>query len=139
MVKEWKLSYDEAMHALEVAQGSSGKGVVAYEDLGVYGLLLHTRNPEELRKFGQRWLGPLLEYDERCQSELVATLKSYLVHDSNVHKTARAMSISINGLRYRLQRIQEIGQVDLDSSDVRFQLYLALQVLDMVGSGMATG
>jgi len=36
-----------------------------------------------------------------------------------------------NSVRYKLQRIAEIAQVDLTDAEVRFQLQLALKIVDL--------
>ena len=61
------------------------------------------------------------------------TLYHYLENGSNVHKTARAMNFSISGLRYRLGRLNEILQLDINTPYIRHEIYLALQVLNRFG------
>ena len=65
--------------------------------------------------------------------ELTKTLYHYLENGSNVHKTARAMNFSISGLRYRLGRLNEILQMDLNTPYNRHEIYLTLQSLIVLG------
>jgi purine catabolism regulator len=36
-----------------------------------------------------------------------------------------------NSVRYKLQRIEEMAQVDLNDAETRFQLQLALKIIDL--------
>ena len=71
----------------------------------------------------------MIEEDKGKNMELTITLYHYLENGCNVHKTARAMNFSINGLRYRLGRLNKILQLDISNTYNRHELYLALQCL----------
>ncbi|MGE5542749.1 MAG: helix-turn-helix domain-containing protein, partial [Bacillota bacterium] len=101
--------------------------VMFFEDLGSLSVLLDADNKQELLEFMKRKLGPLLEYDQKHKSELVKSLEDYL-STSSLRKTSRMTSISLSGLKYRLNKIKEFGY-DLQSPQERFDLHLALQIL----------
>ncbi len=69
----------------------------------------------------------LIEHDRLHDSQYYDTLFSYLQHERNLVKTAAALFIHRNSLVYRIARINELIQVDLDDYDVR--LYLMLSYL----------
>lgn len=71
--------------------------------------------------------------EEDKNMELMKTLYHYLNNGCNVHKTARVMNFSISGLRYRLQRLNEILKSDINRPNVAYQLFLALQSLILLG------
>jgi len=90
-------------------------------------------NPEDLYNFAAGQIGALLKYDENHQAQLIPTLYEFLNHHCNVERTARSMNISISGLKYRLQRIEEIiGQHPKDPQ-ISFNLQLALNILQIAG------
>jgi DNA-binding PucR family transcriptional regulator len=76
----------------------------------------------------QRNLGVLLAYDQENATELVNTLRHYLDHNGNLQRTASALHVHINSLKYRLQRIEEIASIDLHDGQTRFYLQLALSI-----------
>lgn len=126
--------YREAVQAIEIARLKKQiRPVVCFAELGHLTLLLNARHPEELESFAYEKLGTLCEYDERNQSELVRTLYHYIENECNLHKTARAMNVSISGMRYRLRRIQELARVDLTVSANRFETQMALEILLILG------
>lgn len=69
-------------------------------------------------------LRPLQRYDNEHHGDLLATLAAYLRHGGNSTRTADALYLHRNSLRYRLARIQALTGMDPDDPDAR----LALQV-----------
>ena len=43
------------------------------------------------------------------------------------------MFIHVNTLKYRLKRIQEIAHLDLNSPEQRFNVHLAVKILQAIG------
>ena len=123
--------HDESIAALKVP--NPDQNLVFFDSLGLIGMLLQTKNLETIEKFVHKILGNLIEEDKHKNMELTKTLYHYLENGSNVHKTARAMNFSISGLRYRLGRLNEILQMDLNTPYNRHEIYLALQSLIVLG------
>ncbi|MCQ6280815.1 XylR N-terminal domain-containing protein [Bacillus sp. EB600] len=123
--------YNESLAAVKVA--NRHQNLVYFDSLGLVGILLQTNNLETIEKFAYKILGNLIEEDKNKNMELTKTLYYYLENGSNVHKTARAMNLSISGLRYRLGRINEILQMDINAPYVRHEIYIALQSLFVLG------
>ncbi|MHB8619447.1 MAG: helix-turn-helix domain-containing protein, partial [Chloroflexota bacterium] len=65
---------------------------------------------------------------------LVRTLGNYLESGRNLDSSARAMFIHVNTLKYRLKRIQDIARVDLNSAEQRFNIHLAVKILQAIGT-----
>jgi len=122
-------SYRDALMALCSVQRVCGKGrVVAFENLGVLPLLLQSEDQQGLVAFMERYLGPLLDYDARHHTEFVSTLAAFLAHNGNLQRTAANCHLHLNSLKYRMRRIREISGLDLDNSETRFNLHLALSI-----------
>jgi sugar diacid utilization regulator len=122
---DYPRSYREARLALKM-QGSAGAGdrATCYDDLGVYRILAEVQDPAAVERLVRQWLGPLLDYDARKHSELVATLSCYLECGS-YEGTAAALSVHRSTVKYRLQRIREISGHDLADPGTNFNLHLA--------------
>jgi DNA-binding PucR family transcriptional regulator len=102
-----------------------GKGIIVFDDLGVFRLLAEVEETASVERFVGSWLGPLLEYDARKPAELVPTLTRFLELGQAYDATSYALSIHRSTLKYRLQRIREISGRDLSDPDTRFNLQLA--------------
>jgi purine catabolism regulator len=58
----------------------------------------------------------------------VQTIDAYFSHHGNISQTAEALFIHRNTLLYRLERIQELTGHDLDQTNTRLALHLALKL-----------
>ncbi|GAA1265337.1 hypothetical protein GCM10009609_30660 [Pseudonocardia aurantiaca] len=86
-------------------------------------------DPEGAR-FVQEWLGLLIEHDAFGRSQLVTTLSTFLECDCDHEGTARALGIHRSTVRYRIQRVGEITQLDLHNAEMRYFLRAATRILD---------
>jgi sugar diacid utilization regulator len=132
-VREVASGCSEAQRFLELhrALGQRG-GVILVERLGLYSILLQQRElGQELLVFAGDRLGPLREHDLRHGGNLVACLRAYLAAGGELKVAARELYLHRNSVRYKLRRITEITGLDLRDPEVRFQLQLALRILDV--------
>ena len=119
-------SWREATRALRVRQHSTEPdGVTSYGKLGLYGLLARGESQEEIESFVREWLGALIDYDEEHNTELTKTLGRYLECGGSYDDTADALTIHRSTVRYRLQRIREVADVDLGDVEQRLNLHVA--------------
>ncbi|MCC8067408.1 MAG: helix-turn-helix domain-containing protein [Clostridiales bacterium] len=70
----------------------------------------------------------LKEYDGKNHTVLYETLKEYLDCERNYVRTAEKLFIHRNTLLYRLKRIQELTNTDLDDADVRLHIQLSYRL-----------
>lgn len=123
-------SYREAKDAVGIAFELGERDTTTfYGDLKLYQLLLalKERNLSHLNRFYQDSLAPLVEHDERKQSDLIRTLNGFFEANGNLAKAAQDLDVHRNTLVYRLERIAELTGLDLDDSDNRLILHLALK------------
>lgn len=134
-LEELPRSYQEARQALMIGQRLfSGQPVTYFGELGIYRLFFHLHAAEGVREFYEEVLGPLLEYDRRTDNELVITLETYFACNGNLSAAARRLHLHRNSLLYRLERIQEVLQADLEDADTRLALQVALKMRHIFSS-----
>jgi DNA-binding PucR family transcriptional regulator len=80
-----------------------------------------------LRSFRERLLGPLREYDDRHNAELLTTLKAFLACDGSWSACASRMYVHANTVRYRISRIEALTGRDLSALADRVDFFLALR------------
>ncbi|MFE9928825.1 PucR family transcriptional regulator [Streptomyces sp. NPDC005533] len=128
--------YQEALRALEVRQNSRQRsGTTFFADLGLYRILGPGNDRRELEDFVREWLGRLIDYDARHDTELVETLSRYFDCGGNYDDAAAALTVHRSTLRYRLQRIREISDRDLADVDTRLNLQVATRVWKIILGG----
>jgi purine catabolism regulator len=94
--------------------------------------LLRLAEGPSLAQFVESELGPLMDRDLTTAVPLLPTLTSYLDNSGNKVVTARALNIGRRSLYYRLDRIGLLLGRDLDDTDVRLRLSLALRGLTLL-------
>ena len=105
----------------------AGVPVLCFGDLGLHKLMFDITHRDRTDEHVERWIGPLLRYDEAHRTCLRETLTRHLCGE-NQHDTARALSIHPSTLKYRLGRIREVLGVDFTRAEVRFNIELALRL-----------
>lgn len=124
----WRSSYRDAVQALDLAIRLQTDTPLYIGDLGVYQLILSLSDREKLSSFCERTLGALLEYDMRQHADLIKTLEAFFACHGNLSQTAEMLIVHRNTLLYRMNRINEIAQIDLNRPETRLALHLALTV-----------
>ncbi len=132
-LSNWGNSFRQAGQALEMARRLTHSQVQYFPDLSVYRLLLQLENHPELQAFKQEILGSLIEYEGG--GDLVPTLEAYFDHNGNLSQAAEALFVHRNTLIYRLERIAEISGLDLDNTETRLAIQLALRIHRMMERG----
>lgn len=134
-VEDLPRSYRQARQALQIGRRLfSGQPVTYFGELGIYRLLFHLHDAEDVHAFYEETLGPLLEYDRRTDNDLVVTLETYFACNGNLSEAARRLHLHRNSLLYRLERIQEVLQADLEDADMRLSLQVALKMRHTLSS-----
>jgi len=120
----------ECLHVAALAALTEG----AIGNNGTYRLLfgLLSSRPEELRSLYRDTIAPLVAYDDRYHTELVATLETYLSRNCNMNATAATMFAHRHTIAYRLERIRELTRLDPGQSEDRERLGLGLKAYRLV-------
>ncbi|MFD2397611.1 PucR family transcriptional regulator [Prauserella oleivorans] len=94
------------------------------------GLLAQLDHPGA-RGWADALLEPLERHASRSKLDLVSTLRVYLANNSHIDASSTALGIHRHTLRYRLRRISELLDTDLDDPTARAELWLALRMREM--------
>ena len=115
---------------MELAQRSSHPSVLAdYDDWRVDDFLVQAEAKLELEAFIDPVVRSILAHDQEGGTQLVQTLEAYLRCANNAQAAARMLGIHKNTLYARLERIQRLFDVDLESGETCFSLALGLRML----------
>ena len=115
----------EATVAVAFGRAAKESRTINYGDLGVFRLFSPDGRWEQLEDFIKETLGPLLAYDQDHGTDLVQTLDAYLRRNGSLNHLADELMIHRSTLIYRLRRIRELLEVDIDDSGLRLELSLA--------------
>ncbi|MEL1135650.1 PucR family transcriptional regulator ligand-binding domain-containing protein [Desulfitobacterium sp. THU1] len=126
-------SYKEALDALSYGgMLHDGNAVVAFSDLGVFRILCKFAERNSLEEFIPKSLLKILKHDQENAAELLKTLEIFLECNGNASKAAKELFIHYKTILYRLERIKEIAQLDLEDSKNRLELEMGLKMLRLM-------
>lgn len=131
-VGAWRNSYRDAVQARDLAIRLQTDTPLYIGDLGVYQLILSLNDREKLAQFCKHTLGTLIEYDLRQNADLIKTLEAFFTCHGNLSQTAEMLIVHRNTLLYRMNRINEIADIDLNRPETRLALHLALTIQRLI-------
>jgi sugar diacid utilization regulator len=118
--------------SLRVAEAVPGFGqVVCYDELGIYGLLVHlplNKLPPDAVPAGLREL-----IGKDTGSYLIDTLEIYLDQAGDARASAALLNVHRTSLYYRLSRIEQITGMTLANGGDRLSLHLGLKLARLLG------
>jgi purine catabolism regulator len=126
-------SHKEAQHALKIGRSTNGPGSITFfAELGIYRMLLQFAQSQDPNEFFCEPLQRLIEYNNQTDKELVKTIAAFLECNGNLTETSNKLFIHRNTLKYRLERIRDITQIDLDDAENRLMLHLGLKMNQVI-------
>ena len=116
---DFGISYQEAKNLIpkkDMLPNPTNKKVLSASSMGIYKYMFNSGNHEEILNYCNEKLKNLEMYDNANGSFLIDTLVNYYMCGFNVGKTAEMMYVHRNSLQYRLKKIEEILEINLDDS-----------------------
>jgi PucR C-terminal helix-turn-helix domain/GGDEF-like domain len=123
------LAYAEAKEAARIAAagGVTGRAVSLDEVL-----IDHiARSTPHVGRILDETLHPLVEYDLRHGTALVATVRTYVESGFNLRRSAEVLHVHPNTVMYRLRRVRELCGRDPHDPDDLLMLFLAMKMAEV--------
>lgn len=131
-IHDYYKSSEQARQALNVVKkDSQGKHYELFESLGSYTVLQYIDEKDVIDLFITQQLGKLIKQSQENNMDLVQTLRVYLRMNGNAKATAEKLFLHRSSLLYRLDRIEDLLNINLSDSEVRFNLMLAFKLYDI--------
>lgn len=102
--------------------------IVTIERLGTLWLLNLLPRDVTVTNFVHRFLTPLTAYDLEHGSSLLLTLEAYLNCNGSTKLTSQILFTHYNTITYRIDKIQTLLGVNIEDSEIRLQLQIALKL-----------
>ncbi len=119
---------EESLMASIVCQCEQ-RDCMTFRQIGIYRCLLPLDKNGRLYSEYQRFTGKIKAYDESKHTELLATAICYVKHKGELEATARELYQHVNTIRYRLKRIMEITEEEIDvEEDFYVLLYIFVKL-----------
>lgn len=126
--------YNQSLKSIELGRHlSSTKFTFFYDSYILQHIFSLCSNEESLKDFCHPSIFKLITYDSVYKTDYLRNLYLYVMNFKNQSKLADLMHVHRNTLHYRISKIQEIMNVDLNNVDEFFSIYLSLKILEYTG------
>ncbi|HEY5586814.1 MAG TPA: PucR family transcriptional regulator ligand-binding domain-containing protein [Ruminiclostridium sp.] len=129
-IKSLARNYKRAIAILHLAE-KQDKPRIFYRNIGLYQLLIEVEDTETLKTFYKDTLGQLEAYDEKYKTDYLFTLKCYLDNNTSVQEVAKENYVHRNTINYKIKKIKEILQCDINYQD-GLKLLLAFHIKELL-------
>lgn len=119
-------SYRQAIEALFWADLRGAHSVISYGSIGFLQLLSKDNTQEKINYLFRKYFENILTYDDAHHSDLLLTLETHIHSFWNFTTTARVLHLDPNTVRYRINKIQDLSNIDLQNFEERLSIELAL-------------
>ncbi|WP_377889785.1 helix-turn-helix domain-containing protein [Alkalihalobacillus sp. R86527] len=127
-VQNLYVTFKEAKKTITFLRRFTFDGSVSwYGEIGALRLLLNNEE-QELSEYALDYLSPLLTYEKRRKGDLFHTLFIYLSTGQDLRRASELLHVHVNTMNYRIQRIQEILDVDFDSPGDLLNIQVACNI-----------
>ena len=122
--------YNQSLKAIELGRHMNRESSLHYYENYLFEHMLSTcSEQQELYQFCHPSIFVLREYDRKNNTNYLKFLYQYLENINNPRGVISALNIHRNTLKYRIDKIKGIMNVDLRDSKQLLLLYLSLQIL----------
>lgn len=132
---DYPIAFREAQTALSGARRLRIGAFSLYDELGIVRLLLGPAGESpDLQRFVDDVTGPLAAYDVQHNGSLLVTLRAFFDSNCSQKRAAEMLFVHPKTLRYRLDQISQLSDLDLAVHADRMRADLALRLLEVAAS-----
>jgi hypothetical protein len=99
-----------------------------FDQLGLNKILIPISKNESVINFYQALLNPIVEYDEKYNTELMATLTTFYSYDGHTKQTALALHQHPNTILYRVKKAKEVLGLKVSDFELNQMLNIAINL-----------
>lgn len=130
-MEEYGTCYKQALQTLRIlSERFPQRGYMSFGNLGSYTVLYNIQDSFVIQAFCNKYLKPLLDSGDKGR-DLLDTLRAYVYWNGNLKETAESLFIHRSSLKYRLEKIVDLLNVDLSDVEERFNIMLAFKLYDL--------
>ena len=104
--------------------------VMLYKDLGIYRILLELSKENDLNDYISDKIRMLQEYDP----EYFETVRVFLDSNQNYKQTSDILFVHPKTVRYRIEKIKELTNLDFDNHDEMLQVMIGIRISQLLGN-----
>lgn len=130
--EEYYENYQKASETSNILQKENNyQNYAFFDNLGSYTILDGVKENLTSKMFVQNYLKDLYLLSNKQQLNLYETLRIYLQNSGNISQTADDLFLHRSTLTYRLNKIKDELNVDIEDSNEQFNFMLAFKLADL--------
>lgn len=123
-------SYESAQETILIQKDIGPLKKPFYSELHIYRIISSLKKTGQLPSFIEEYIGPVVQYDLEKNSQLIRTLKVYLLMSCSKQETAKELFIVRQTLYHRLDKIASLLGEDFILPEKRLAIELALHAYE---------
>ena len=100
--------------------------ILSYDALSMYKLVSELKNTDVLGRLNQKYLAPIMEYDEKNNSDLTEFVSAYIEYNGHIKDISENLYLHRNTVYYKIKKTEELLGCSLSNLDTKLFLLLAL-------------
>lgn len=127
-VQELSKAYNEANMSCELGHVLNNTIYVShFDDYQIFNIINQVGDKEILERFVKNKIGRIIKFDKDNGTKYIDTINVLINENMNLKKAAKKLFIHYNTLRYRIEKLEEIG-IDFNENVRLSDLSLALTI-----------
>ncbi|MGC6174070.1 PucR family transcriptional regulator [Lacrimispora sp. 38-1] len=132
-ISKLKLYFEQAVTSLDLNRRLTKTSHLAFYNQFITEHMIDIASHHtDLRLLCNEDLINLLHYDELNRTSYASSLYEFLNHERNLARTSEVLHVHRNTLIYRINRIKELLNHDLDDVQYRFSLLLSFKIISFL-------
>lgn len=125
-------AWERCNRMIRIGRSFGLTGALSTQDFGPLPMLVSAADVGDVRSFVRESIGAIAEHDRENGTPYLETLSAYLEEGCRGQACADRLGLHVTTLRYRLSRIQELFGIDVETSERRFSVELALRLYGVI-------
>jgi purine catabolism regulator len=125
---DYPTAWERCRRMIDIARSFGRTGPLSNQDFGPMPMLVAAAGGADIRAFVADSLGAMVNHDTQHGTPYLETLSMFLQERCRSQACADAMGLHVTTLRYRLARINELFDIDVETPQKRFAIELAIQL-----------
>lgn len=122
-------AYQEAQKAVKISRLIYKRdNVMLYTELGIYKFLDGIKDNNSVKEFYKEYIDKICRHDELHNTDFMETLINIVQNGWNLKMASDTMYLHYNTIKYRYKKIEEISGLDLDRTEEKLSMELAVKI-----------
>lgn len=109
------------------------QSIILFENTSIISSIINPHNKSSIIQLARRELKAILDLKEPKKVEFLKTLYTFLKNNGNLQKTMDDLNLSMSGLVYRIQKLEDLLDKNLRNSKDSFELTFCIEALEILG------